>query len=201
MNIALLKAEAARLKRNGKLFMPAIDSDSIDGVWINNIESQEIFAIKDQEQVMLIQSDGIDSIEIKTINGLERYQDIGISFKTQEYLSYPCIDYLFKYGNQEVQEWLAINNWRPDWSYNSNFKDPLARDYELWWQTTYPFFNPKDLIGFGNSWIFNWPEDNEELLLNPVGSRHVITTLRESEPWYEVLYYEETGYVGFVRTT
>lgn len=113
-----------------------------------------------------------------------------------EGLSLPPIEGIFRYGGDSVQAWLRANQWRPEWGYNSNFRDRLP--VEAYCQQ---YQNQLDLKGATvvallGGWHFPWwNEDWAELL----SARLLVWTLRKSEPWIEA--WEDRGRLRVIQRT
>jgi hypothetical protein len=77
--------------------------------------------------------------------------------------------------------------WNPtvgqkDWEYNDNFPDPVAGEYERYYQSETPIYFEGPYAQLGG-WHIPWPDGDWAELL---GYNLVIWTFRESEPWVEV---------------
>jgi hypothetical protein len=97
--------------------------------------------------------------------------------------SLPPLEAVFKLGSSEVAEWLAANDWQPDWGYNDNFRDWIpVETYERAYQNQLPLFNESAHAVLGG-WHMAWPEGDWDEL---VDKRLIAWTFAESEPWVEV---------------
>jgi hypothetical protein len=101
--------------------------------------------------------------------------------------SMPPIDAVFRFGSAAVQDWLASNQWRPDWGYNNNFKDKKPVKANLTsYQNVCPLYGGlagEPVHAVLGGWHFPWPDgDWAGLVDRPL----LIWTFAESEPWVEV---------------
>jgi hypothetical protein len=197
MKIDTLINEAERLKKEAIYYRFVDDSETADGYWIDKEDTKFALSLNDQCYVFKIED---DFPKVSLINDIDVYKKMGKKFKGIKGFSYPGLSFLFYFGSKEIQDWLADNNWEPDWGYNDNFKDKVADDYYLWWQDNYLLFtDDKTIIGASNCWIEAWPEDDEPILYKKEAT-HLITTLYNSEPYFEI-YKVNNEIIGFERIT
>ena len=92
-------------------------------------------------------------------------------------LSLPPIEGIPRYGSDAVQLWLKANQWRPEWGYNSNFRDRLSVEaYRQCYQDQLDFKGATAVALLGG-WHFPWwNEDWADLL----SARLLVWTLRMS---------------------
>jgi hypothetical protein len=99
--------------------------------------------------------------------------------------SLPPIEAIFKFGSTSVQQWLAANQWQPDWGYNPNFADAKTAElYVRTYQKLTPLYSGGAHAILGG-WHFPWPDDDWDQLIDQI---LVAWTLHDSEPWVEVWY-------------
>jgi len=96
--------------------------------------------------------------------------------------SLPPMDAVFRYGGEEVQQWLASLGWDAEWGYNGNFpEDEPCAEYERLYQSECPLYAGGASAVLGG-WHFPWPDgDWAELVGRPL----LVWTFDESEPWVE----------------
>lgn len=99
--------------------------------------------------------------------------------------SWPPIDAIFRFGSSPVKDWIAKCGWKPEWLYNSNFKDHhIVSAYEEHIREQNPFFREEeDVYAMLGGWHESWPENDWCDLLD---KRLVVFTYQEAEPWVEV---------------
>lgn len=97
--------------------------------------------------------------------------------------SLPPLDAVFRFGGEEIQRWLADNDWQPDWGYNDNFRDhDTVEKYESIYQETCPLYSSEAHAVVGG-WHFPWPDDD---WVDRLSEKLMIWTIADSEPWVEV---------------
>jgi len=97
----------------------------------------------------------------------------------------PPIDAVMALGSPAVDQWLAENGWRRQWSYNRNFRDrALVEKYEAVERRENPRFW-KDSFAYASvgGWQMVWPDGDWKELLE---ATLLVQTYAESEPWVEV---------------
>ncbi len=96
--------------------------------------------------------------------------------------SLPPTDALFLLGSRDLHEWLRDNDWKPEWGYNSNFRDSaLVESYELAFQGQFPLYCGGAVATLGG-WHMPWPDGDWEDLQR---HRLIATTFEDAEPWVE----------------
>lgn len=202
MNTEKLISEAKRLQKECVHYYFNDGSSSIVGYWVNDFKKKEKFAIEieDQKFVFIEEANEYeDKIYIERISDFSQFQQDGKPLIAKKAISYPALDHIFYFGYAEIQAWLNTLNWGSEDGYNDNFPDKCAQEYESWWSDNYYLFNTSGLIAISNCWATAWPDDESILLLNKE-NKHLLTTLFEAEPYYEI--YDLAGKVtGFSRTT
>lgn len=111
-------------------------------------------------------------------------------------LSLPPIEGIFREGSESVQAWLKANQWRPEWGYNSNFRDRLPVEaYRQRYHDQLDFKGTAAVALLGG-WHFPWwNEDWAEL--SP--ARLLVWTLRKSQPWIEA--WDDRGRLRVIQRT
>lgn len=94
----------------------------------------------------------------------------------------PPLDAVMLKGSDLVGEWLQANKWQRDWGYNGNFKDEAAKAYQKVWFAEHPMYRESDIFAILGGWHFQFPDSE---WVEQVDDRHLILTLRDSEPWVE----------------
>jgi hypothetical protein len=97
----------------------------------------------------------------------------------------PPIDAVIARGSPQVDRWLADNNWKRSWRYNSNFAErELVQRYQAVEYRENPlYWNDEFAYASLGGWHMGWPDDDWHELL---GEKLLIQTYAESEPWVEV---------------
>jgi hypothetical protein len=122
----------------------------------------------------------------------------GVPLRREPSSSLPSANALFLHGGPLIADYLARHGWRSDDPYNDNFPDSLARRYDQLWMSTHPFLAPEPgLVAISGGWSWAWPESERE---DFVDTELVVLTVRDSEPWVEVLSGPD-GYRVFQRIT
>ncbi len=200
----LLKA-AEEIAKDCYVYTRAKEGDTVYGYWFEENSSPVKFAFNYRNGLyFMVVNESENQVYIKSNKDVEQKYTINlkeaIPLTKMKTKSYPSLDYLFYYGNKEIEQWLQKNKWEKDWGYNSNFKDSVAEKYNSWWQTTSPFYAHEELFAFEGGWPMTWPDDDEPLLFNNK-NEFVVCTLKDPEPWLEFYVTETSGDTGFWRTT
>lgn len=102
--------------------------------------------------------------------------------------SFPPLEAVFKFGSSNLTQWLASNQWKPEWGCNDNFPDRTPVDmYEREYRNRLPLFSGDAHVVIGG-WHMPWPDEDWDDL---VGQQLIAWTFAESEPWVEV--WQENG--------
>jgi hypothetical protein len=112
------------------------------------------------------------------------------------YESFPPVNAVFLLGSGAIGDYLKSHRWPRNEPLNSNFPDPVPREYEKFWQTNCPVYQ-SDLVAALGGWHFPWPEGDWYDL---VDREFVCWTLHDSEPWVEV-FREGDDYTVYQRAT
>lgn len=121
-------------------------------------------------------------IAVDDVRSLPETSD-GLRLFAHSTSSMPPLEAVFKLGSTEVREWLAANNWEPDWGYNDNFSDRSpANAYERAYQAQLPLYNNSAHAVLGG-WHMPWPEGDWD---EPLNEQLVVWTFADSEHWVEV---------------
>ena len=99
--------------------------------------------------------------------------------------SYPLLDYIFYFGDSQIEAWLAENNWQKGWGFNDNFKDSVGQQYINWWIDNSPLFSDEDNFVVQNGWTMIWPDDDQALQLD-ANNEFLFCTIFGGEPYLEV---------------
>lgn len=95
----------------------------------------------------------------------------------------PPIDAVFAFGSDHIGSWLAKNNWKRAWGYNSNFPaEALAEGYQRAYQACHPLYGSPNIFAMIGGWHFPFPDDDWSELAS---DELLLTTLRDAEPWME----------------
>jgi hypothetical protein len=152
MDLEQLKAIAESMSKKSYLYKEAQEGDEVIAYWFEDLDFEMDFikfAFYHEKQLLIFTAtmDDIDIMDRKEFESdfdgvdLKKLVKNAIKLTRVESKSYPSLDYLFYYGPKEIDIWLKENNWEKDCGYNGNFKDPLAQNYNAWWQTTFPIYS------------------------------------------------------------
>jgi hypothetical protein len=99
--------------------------------------------------------------------------------------SLPPLDGIFQLGSPAVKAWLKENKWKPEWQFNSNFKDKKpAQEYLKRYQDLCPLYGRSlEAHAVLGGWHFPWPDED---WADRVDQPLLVWTFEGSEPWVEV---------------
>ena len=111
-------------------------------------------------------------------------------------LSLPPIEGIFRNGSETVQAWLKANQWRPEWGYNSNFRDRLPID--VYRQQYHDQLDLKGttVVALLGGWHFPWWNED---WLDLLPARLLVWTFRRSAPWIEA--WDDRGSLRVIQRT
>jgi len=95
--------------------------------------------------------------------------------------SFPPFEAVCLYGSARVEEWLRSQG-KARHQYDSAFSSPVVRDYMDEFTDRAPMYSGEADAIIGG-WHMCWPEDD---FFMPLETRLVLTTIRDSEPFYEI---------------
>lgn len=194
---------AKTLERNSFVYAETENRKEADAFWIGNEEL--IFIVKFEEEWWSLSCNDNDNQEV-SFNKIKNAENIisapeNIPLQKHPIKSYPDIDYLFYFGDKKITDWLTENNWKKDWGFNGNFKDPIAQKYVNWWIENNVFYSNQNYYAIENGWSMIWPDDDKPLQLDD-NNEFLFCTLYDSEPWYEVYRHKSTNkYACYLRVT
>jgi hypothetical protein len=108
----------------------------------------------------------------------------------------PPVDAVFRFGSDKIKRWLSVNDWDPALGYY-NFPDrkPIEA-YDRNFRSEHPFLHEEEFYALLGGWSVFYDECWDQLVERPL----MLLTIRDSEPWLEVL--EDTqGLIGYSRIT
>jgi hypothetical protein len=106
----------------------------------------------------------------------------GVRLYPREIVVLPPIDAVVARGSSAVGQWLAENNWKREWRYNSNFRDrAIAEAYEVVERRENPLYW-KGAYAVLGGWHVGWPDDDLNDLMD---EKLLVQTFMDSEPWVE----------------
>ena len=106
----------------------------------------------------------------------------GLRLYAREIAVLPPIDAVIARGSSAVGEWLAENNWKREWRYNSNFRDrAVAEAYQAVERRENPLYWKGAYAALGG-WHMGWPDNDWHDL---VDEKLLVQTYMDSEPWVE----------------
>ncbi len=124
-------------------------------------------------------------IEHRGANAFEGFCTGGVLLDGFEYPSIPPLEALCLYGGDRVAEWLRQSGLeRID--YAAARELPLGRKYVDRWLASNPRLQRNQPVAVMGGWHELWPDD---LFYSPLECRLVVLTLRDAEPWVELLAY------------
>ena len=176
-------AQARRLERPCDLLVEAGEGDTIAAYWYGVRAGARCIALQqDGAWIEVFLDADCEHGRVATLSSPDR---TGVPLRREPGSSLPSPDALFLNGGPVIADYLARHGWSRDDSYTDNFPDALARRYNELWMDTHPFLaSDSGLVAVSGGWSWTWPDSESSDFLN---TELVLLTIRDSEPWVEVL--------------